>query len=149
MPAHGSFEGALASINALDEAEREEAAQSKSSSLKKQANGTHAKQSNKRKHGEKVPSHTLQELHCTASECVFTQAKCSMASANDICRRAGTARRRAGSAAAGTCQPAAAVVRGLSLRWTCTRACAGARPPCASSGSCWHASLSSQGNCGR
>eukprot|EP00891_Asterochloris_glomerata_P008158 jgi/Astpho2/8158/Aster-03090 len=58
MPAHGSFEGALASINALDEAEREEAAQSKSSSLKKQANGTHAKQSNKRKHGEKEGRHS-------------------------------------------------------------------------------------------
>ncbi len=59
MPAHGNFEGALASINALDEAEREEAAQSKSSSLKKQANEKHAKQSKKRKHGEKVPcSHT-------------------------------------------------------------------------------------------
>ena len=55
MPAHGNFEGALASIIALDEAEREEAAKRKSSSLKRQTKEKPAKQSKKRKHGEKVP----------------------------------------------------------------------------------------------
>ena len=63
MPAHGNFEGALASINALNEAEREEAAQRKSStlnrrssnSLRRQLKEKHAKQSKKRKHGEQVP----------------------------------------------------------------------------------------------
>ena len=63
MPAHGNFEGALASIDALNQAEREEAAQRRSCSLKRQTKVKHAKQSKKRKHGEKVSCSGGAALH--------------------------------------------------------------------------------------